>query len=329
MSRGPPFSAGELEKFSYCPLSWWLGGEEAVATGNQRTGEGSRRHMSLSRDLSELSSSQRSVALYSRMIMYYALTSTLLSIVGVSLLDFNGKHFLALLLMLLAVIWLVMAGSLVYLAARQMLETSMGEKWAVYTAVAAIGFAVISITTLQVSTNIAQILETASLIWLIGASMYLYLSMTAERSAAAISGARKVDGKVIYLDDAEHPVLYSSDRLLSGKPDFILEEDGKIVPGEFKSGRIPAGPLFSHIMQLSAYCKLVEDNYGTRPDYGYIYYGTSKHMIEFDDDIEKLMISKAAEMQSCIQAGGAHRNHRRPGKCMNCSRRDICPEKLV
>ncbi len=329
MRTGPPFSAGEIEKFSYCPLSWWLGADASDTASRSRTAEGTSNHRRLSSDLVNLSESQRSTALYSRMIMYYALISTLLAVIGVSLLDFNGKQSISSLLLLLAVIWLVIAVSLLYLARIQRLHISTVEKWTVYMAVAAVTFAVIALTTLQVSTLIAQILESSALIWLVGASVYLHLSITAERSAAAISGARKVEGKVLYVDDDSHPVLYSRDKLFSGKPDFIIEEDGKAVPGEFKSGRKPAGPLFSHIMQLSAYCRLVEDNYGTRPEYGYIYYGTARHTIDYDDDLERLLHSKANEMRKCIAANEAHRNHRRPGKCANCSRRELCRERLV
>lgn len=327
MNTGTTFSAGELEKFSYCPLSWWLGrdGKADVA----RTAEGSRRHVGLSSDLQELSASQKSVVVYSRMIMYYALISTVLSIIGISLLDFNGKQLLSRLLLLLAVIWVIIAASLVYIGGRGLPRVKESEKWSVYTALSGVAFATVSITTLQASQIIADIFESVSLVWLIAASAYLYFSLTAEKSAATIAGTRRVEGKVIYVGDEDHPVLYSADRLLSGKPDFIIEEEGKVVPCEFKSGRKPAGPLFSHIMQLSAYCKIVADNYGIRPEYGYIYYGTDRFQIDYDDELEGLVRKKIDEMRECLASGEAHRNHRRPGKCASCSRRSVCPERLV
>lgn len=325
--NAPPFSAGDVEKFSYCPLSWWLGvrGDGASPV----TAAGTGRHLELNSDLTAFSQNKHNAALYSRMIMYYALISTFLAVLGVSLLDFNGKLVVSRLLLILAVLWLIIAVSLLYLAGRQFRWGSAGERWVIYMAVAAVLFALISISTLQVNTYLAHAIESVSLIWLIGASIYLHFTITAERSAAEISRARKVEGKVVYVGDDEHPVLYSSDGLFSGKPDFIVEEDGNIIPCEFKSGRKPAGPLFSHIMQLSAYCRLVEDNYGTRPDFGYIYYGSEKHAIDFDDDLERLLVSKAGEMKACIEAGAAHRNHRRAGKCAGCSRREACPERLA
>ncbi len=329
MSKGPPFSAGEMEKFSYCPLSWWLGSESGDGPSREKTAKGTVKHMSLSSDLLDLSANQQSAGVYSRMIMYYALISTILAILGVSLLDFNGKQVISRLFLLLAVIWLAIAASLLYLAYIRRLRIRLVEKWTVYMAVAAVASACIAITTLQVNTSFAQIMETASLLWLVGGSVYLHMDITAENSAEAISGARNVKGRVVYVGDDSHPVLYSRDGMFSGKPDFIVEEGERAVPGEFKSGRIPAGPLFSHIMQLSAYCKLVEDNYGARPEYGYIYYGQAKHTIDYDDDIEKLLLSKAEEMRKCLEANEAHRNHRRPGKCAGCSRREICPERLV
>lgn len=329
MSNGPPFSAGEVEKFSYCPLSWWLGRGSVDSASREKTASGNRMHRGLSDDLLDLSLNQHSVTIYSRMIMYYALISTFIAVLGVSLLDFNGKQLISRLLLLLAIIWVVIAVSLLYLGRKKLFEVRQGERWTAYTASAGVIFAIVSITTLQVSTEIAQVLESASLIWLIGASLFLYFGLNAEKSAAAIASARKVAGNVIYVGDDRHPVLYSSDGLFSGKPDFILEEEGKIVPCEFKSGRKPAGPFFSHMMQLSVYCRLVESNYGTRPDYGYIYYGTKRHVIDFDSDLEKLLLTKAEEMEKCLESGQAHRNHGRSGKCANCSRRSACPERLA
>lgn len=329
MSGGPPFSAGDVEKFSYCPLSWWLGRGSLDTASRAATDTGSLKHRGLSDDLLDLSASQRSVSIYSRMIMYYALISTFIAVLGVSLLDFNGKQLISRLLLLLAVIWVVIAISLLYLGRKKLFEVRLGERWTAYTASAGVIFAVISISTLQVSTQFAQVLESASLIWLIGASVFLYFGLNAEKSAAAIATARRVAGTILYVGDERHPVLFSKDGLFSGKPDFILEEEGHVIPCEFKSGRRPAAPFFSHMMQLSVYCRLVESNYGTRPDYGYIYYGTKRHVIDFDSDMEKLLLTKAQEMERCLASNQAHRNHGRSGKCANCSRRSSCPERLA
>ena len=186
-----------------------------------------------------------------------------------------------------------------------------------------------SVTILQVNTFLAELLESASLIWLIGASSFLYLDLRSEEKAARLERSMNISGRIVYIGDDSHPVLLSKDRNISGRPDFVVESDGTIMPVEFKSGRVPSGPLFSHVIQVSAYCRLVEDNYGKRPDYGLIYYGTKRFAVDYDDEMEKLLMRKVAEMRKAARAGEAHRNHNRPGKCVSCSRRSVCDERLA
>jgi CRISPR-associated exonuclease Cas4 len=42
-----------------------------------------------------------------------------------------------------------------------------------------------------------------------------------------------------------------------------------------------------------------------------------------------LLLQKLGEMRGAIVKGEAHRNHNRPGKCIHCSRRSGCPERLA
>jgi CRISPR-associated exonuclease Cas4 len=74
---------------------------------------------------------------------------------------------------------------------------------------------------------------------------------------------------------------------------------------------------------------LIEQNYKIRPPYGIISYSKEqKHKITYDENLENLLIEKIGEMRDCIKSDEAHRNHKRPGKCRSCSRREKCPEKL-
>ena len=89
------------------------------------------------------------------------------------------------------------------------------------------------------------------------------------------------------------------------------------------------GPLFSHILQVVAYCVLLEEEYGHAPPYGIIRYGDTAFEIEYNEDQKSLLLQKLGEMRAAIARGGAHRNHNRPGKCIHCSRRAACPERLA
>ena len=51
----------------------------------------------------------------------------------------------------------------------------------------------------------------------------------------------------------EKPLYYHA-LGLTGKPDYLVERDGILIPVEVKSGRTPEAPYDSHIFQLAAYC---------------------------------------------------------------------------
>ncbi len=138
-------------------------------------------------------------------------------------------------------------------------------------------------------------------------------------------------GDLVYIDSAaEKPKLFVSKlHGLSGRPDAVVMDGDHHIPVEIKTGRVPRGPLFSHILQVVAYCVLLEEEYGKAPPYGVIRYGETNYEIEYNDDQKKLLLQKLAEMRASIAKGEAHRNHTRPGKCVHCSRRGVCPERLA
>jgi CRISPR-associated exonuclease Cas4 len=144
--------------------------------------------------------------------------------------------------------------------------------------------------------------------------------------------------KVMYSDSLSEgkkkPKLFKSQKLrISGRPDAIIEVDGKAIPVELKTGKVPQGPYFSHILQLGAYGLLMEEEYGTLPPYGLIKYGPKGEEKEFKVEMDKRLMftlaGKIGEMRLSLESGEAHRNHNRPGKCTNCSRRKNCPESLA
>lgn len=189
--------------------------------------------------------------------------------------------------------------------------------------------------------EIAYIMEIISLIWLLGASFLLYVNLNTQQAMAQLMAAYKIDlkAKLEYVDDLrkknKKPKLFKSrKRGLSGRPDLILKEEGYHIPVEYKSGRVPKGPYFSHILQLAAYGIIMEEEYGKRPPYGYIKYGPKdkqeQFKVELDDKLmDVVLFEKVEAIKKAIDDGEAHRNHNRPGKCRNCSRRKVCPEALA
>ena len=193
-----------------------------------------------------------------------------------------------------------------------------------------IATAAVSLQTVQ-NDALAQGFEAIALLWLVGASVFLYRSLGSLGIAAATRARYDVRGDLVYIDStAEKPKLFVSKRLgLSGRPDAVVMDGDHHIPVELKTGRVPRGPLFSHILQVVAYCVLLEEEDGRPPPYGIIRYGDTAFEIEYNEDQKKLLLQKLGEMRAAIVQGGAHRNHNRPGKCVHCSRRGACPERLA
>src|SRR5215216_6451536 len=99
------------------------------------------------------------------------------------------------------------------------------------------------------------------------------------------------EGVVVYTDSGgwarvEKP-LFSAGLQLTGKPDYLVRQGSAVIPVEIKSGLAPAdGPRPGHVYQLAAYCALVEDTYGQRPDYGLIQYADQTLAVDYTSALE-------------------------------------------
>ncbi|MDD4308637.1 MAG: CRISPR-associated protein Cas4, partial [Thermoplasmata archaeon] len=139
-----------------------------------------------------------------------------------------------------------------------------------------------------------------------------------------------VQHQITYVDSQNaKPKLLVSEKLgLSGRPDYILMIDNEHIPVEIKTGRVPRGLLFSHILQVAAYCVLLEEEFGTPPSHGILRYGHTQNVVDYDAALRDLVLLKLEEMREIMKTGNAHRNHSKPGKCSHCSRKSECPERL-
>jgi len=75
-------------------------------------------------------------------------------------------------------------------------------------------------------------------------------------------------GQVIYSDTGawrrNDRTLFAPAYQLIGKPDYLVRRGDEITPVEVKSGRAPRRPWEGHVLQLAAYCLLVEEALGAR-----------------------------------------------------------------
>ncbi len=176
------------------------------------------------------------------------------------------------------------------------------------------------------------ILEVIALIWLLGASFFLYYAIRGSELASKLRMLHGIDkGKILYTDkiDGASDVLVSKKHNISGRPDSIISLNDKYIPLELKTGKVPKGPYFSHILQVAAYCLLVEETYKAAPPHGIIKYSKDKEFkIDYTPELKNLLLGKVGEIQKAIDGKKVHRNHHRIGKCRYCSRRKKCPERL-
>jgi len=149
-----------------------------------------------------------------------------------------------------------------------------------------------------------------------------------QRSATGLPG-----GRVIYTDthawgEVEKPLFYH-ELGLTGKPDYLVERDGLIIPVEVKSGRTPAAPYDSHIFQVAAYCLLVEKTYGKRPPYGIIHYPNRDFAVDYTAALESSLLDQLADIKRDEVRNNVPRSHEEPARCRSCGFRKVCDQKLA
>jgi CRISPR-associated exonuclease Cas4 len=169
------------------------------------------------------------------------------------------------------------------------------------------------------------------------AILFLLLGLAALwLSRAARAGSGLPHGEVVYSDTSawgavEKP-LFSAAFRLAGKPDYLVKEGrGRApIPVEVKSSPAPGdGPRPGHVMQLAAYCLLVEETTGKRPAYGIVKYADKAFSIENTDGLRSALLDVLDEMRNATRAGGASRSHDDARRCVGCGYRHACDERLA
>jgi len=330
MAKAPErfISAGDLEKFSYCPLSWKLSSEFDPESEN--IAQGIKEHDKLGKSLWKIEATEKTARQSEKLVFWWAVIATMVAILGLEVLPFEHATTISEVMGVVALIWILAASYFLYKAARSSMHSIVVnyEKIILIFAIIAVLVAVSAVAFSITDTKLAVSLEAVAIVWLMGASYFMYKTL---RSTTIIDSLRKefrVKGKIEYIDMGKAKAFKSEKYGLIGRPDYVIKIDDKVIPVEEKKGRTPKGPLFSHILQIAAYCLLIEEETGKAPPYGLLKYPEHEHEIEYNEDLKKVLLEKLEEIREAMRTGEAHRNHNRPGKCVNCSRKDACPEKL-
>ncbi len=151
-----------------------------------------------------------------------------------------------------------------------------------------------------------------------------------QKSRAARAAAGMPEGRIVYEDmdrgrPPEGPLISRKWRLV-GKPDYLLESDEGVIPVEVKSAALPRSghPYWGHVLQLAAYCLLVEEVYGKRPPHGFIRYRDKTVQVPYTDDLRSALLDTLMDMQMALFASGMERSHQEPWRCAHCGMAYVC-----
>ncbi len=361
-------SASDLERHTYCPLSWELA-RRGVSGRGEAVSKGVEEHAQIHQQMASYEHARVSVVKELTVWGWWFGIVVALTIDAVAwylIADQMSPRVLARYLAILAVVWVgaMMASTILpwrkwlnwpTAAEAAVKKDGIGAKdiagmiqgpefiggWVAGGKVeAAFGLGAIllilhaaALWTVEETTHAGFILLSAAMLWTLLASWRLQRALIAgnDMEEARHQAGLDKDFKIAYSDDSNAAdLLVDKNTGLRGRPDQIVIVDGEFIPMEQKTGRIPKHPHLSHKVQLLAYIHLVKVVTGHKPPFGVLRYGENDiHKVEWDEDHSKLLMGQLEEVQRLMVESGAKRNHEREGKCKNCSRRRACPETLV
>lgn len=123
--------------------------------------------------------------------------------------------------------------------------------------------------------------------------------------------------------------FFDKDLGLTGKPDYLVEQNGIITPIEVKTGHTPEAPYDLHIFQVAAYCYLVHQTTGKRPSQGIIHYPGRDFAIDYTPELENALLDLIADMRIDGRRVDVQRSHEDEQRCRRCGFRQGCAQRLA
>ncbi len=166
----------------------------------------------------------------------------------------------------------------------------------------------------------------ASLLLLVMALVLFWISRS-KRTQSGVPAGRIIYSDPQLLGKVEKP-LFDPDLMLTGKPDYLVNQNGHLIPVEVKSSFGPLEPYASHVFQLLAYCLLVESSTGQRPPYGILKYRNRTFAIDYTPAQEQALIELLEDIHLDEGSGECDRSHEETARCGKCGFRSICEQRL-
>jgi len=105
-------------------------------------------------------------------------------------------------------------------------------------------------------------------------------------------------GRLVAVDAGRPATLRAERYRIVGRPDEMRRlADGRLVPIEFKRRTTPfRGPPPSHVVQVRAYCLLIEETTGVAPPYGVLRYSDGEFRVRWDDRARRELLALRNEL---------------------------------
>jgi CRISPR-associated exonuclease Cas4 len=322
-----PVSASDLERFTYCPLSWQLAKEGTSGVG-EAVEKGVEKHKEIHTEMNEY---QDALIRMRRSLLIWSWWFGIIIAFSIDAIAFvyiddvmNAPIEFAKILSMWSVSFLIAAILSIIMPWRNWLnmEQSMKEirelkerfestglepTWSpigflggwfsagkteasLLLSTIIIGIHAIALVAADDRSQAGFILVVVAFIWTFLATWQLQNTLKAENEVVA--NRKKIGlesgAEIIYSDDDKtSDLLVDEVSGLRGRPDQIVIIDGEFIPVEQKTGKIPKKPHKSHRLQLLAYISLVETSTGKTPPYGVLRYG--------DDDVHQVFWDQHAQ----------------------------------
>lgn len=169
--------------------------------------------------------------------------------------------------------------------------------------------------------------------WLILAScVVLVVALVVRRQAHTRADALGLPGSLVYRDEGggRDELFVSAAHQLAGRPDYILNEGGELMPVERKSRPLArSGPYAGEVLQLAAYGLLLEERFRKPVRHGQLQYLNGSLDIPLDAALRGRLLATLEAMRKAEARGDAPRSHNSPARCLGCGFRKVCRDSLA
>jgi CRISPR-associated exonuclease Cas4 len=107
-----------------------------------------------------------------------------------------------------------------------------------------------------------------------------------------------------------------------------MKKNNGYIPVEVKAGEYTM-PQKNHVLQLAAYCQLIEEHFRGFVPYGMLVYNNQDYTVQFDPRLRFELESVMKQMRTALKNKNIPLNHNDAHRCAACSLRHCCAEKLI